>query len=265
MPQSKSFQAYGLIRGKGSGKGIPGLQVEVVDKDFIRDDRLGLVITDEDGRFKLHPLRPDTIDTSLPAATECLPQCAILNALHKCKPFVAHIVYDLRSRSLTGSGNGLRPNATVYGHADRCLEPLRRPPRSRVHRLIEDDVIHTVGKLVALALVPIACFVNVRELFVRYAPEVLFPHCRTVEALKDGQRHAFVRGTTGVFRVIYIAAFVNQNVLQRTCEIRLHRISSSLISCLTQRQIRVLYPPIGLSGLAVYAIPYWGACQASGS
>lgn len=53
MARTQSFRVHGQVRGKDSGKGVSGLQVEVLDKDFLYDDRLGLVVTDENGRFDL--------------------------------------------------------------------------------------------------------------------------------------------------------------------------------------------------------------------
>ena len=47
---------------KQTGKGIPNLIVEALDKDFIFDDRLGSVITDKDGRFEILYTKEDFQD-----------------------------------------------------------------------------------------------------------------------------------------------------------------------------------------------------------
>ena len=49
----KGFRIYGKIVAKKTGKGIPGLIVEALDKDYHTDDRLGSVITDKRGRFEI--------------------------------------------------------------------------------------------------------------------------------------------------------------------------------------------------------------------
>ena len=51
--ESRHYEIRGVIRGAGTGKGIVGLRVEALDKDFIYDDRLGAVHTNADGRFQL--------------------------------------------------------------------------------------------------------------------------------------------------------------------------------------------------------------------
>jgi hypothetical protein len=49
----KAFKIYGKVIVKESGQGIPNVIVEALDKDLIFDDRLGSVITDEDGVFQI--------------------------------------------------------------------------------------------------------------------------------------------------------------------------------------------------------------------
>lgn len=47
------FKIYGEVVSKKTEKGIPGLLVEALDKDFLIDDRLGSVFTDERGQFEI--------------------------------------------------------------------------------------------------------------------------------------------------------------------------------------------------------------------
>jgi len=49
----EGFKVCGKVIIKETGKGIPNIIVEALDKDLIFDDRLGSVITDKDGNFEI--------------------------------------------------------------------------------------------------------------------------------------------------------------------------------------------------------------------
>jgi hypothetical protein len=51
--KKKGFKIYGRVIVKETGRGIPNVIVEALDKDLIYDDRLGSVITDKDGNFEI--------------------------------------------------------------------------------------------------------------------------------------------------------------------------------------------------------------------
>ena len=53
MEKERAFKIYGKILEKESKKGIPGLIVEALDRDFCFDDRLGSVITNKEGNFEI--------------------------------------------------------------------------------------------------------------------------------------------------------------------------------------------------------------------
>ena len=50
---NKGFKIHGEVVTKETGKGIPGLVVEALDKDLFIDDRLGLAVTDDKGKFEI--------------------------------------------------------------------------------------------------------------------------------------------------------------------------------------------------------------------
>ena len=59
MKRSKNFKVFGRALNKETQQGIPGLLVEVLDKDDTLDDRLGSTITDQQGQFELIYARSD--------------------------------------------------------------------------------------------------------------------------------------------------------------------------------------------------------------
>jgi hypothetical protein len=62
MKQEACFRIFGTVRRKGSPVGVPGLQVQAVDKDLFFDDRLGTATTDTDGRFEIRYEAADFMD-----------------------------------------------------------------------------------------------------------------------------------------------------------------------------------------------------------
>jgi len=53
VEKERGFRIYGKVIERETGKGIPNLIVEALDRDFIFDDRLGSVTTDKDGNFEI--------------------------------------------------------------------------------------------------------------------------------------------------------------------------------------------------------------------
>ena len=47
------FRVHGQVVDARTGEGLEGLRVDVLDRDRLRDDRLGSVLTDAEGRFEL--------------------------------------------------------------------------------------------------------------------------------------------------------------------------------------------------------------------
>ena len=60
--EGRGFRIYGSVVSAKTGRGIPGLRVEAVDKDRIADDRLGAAFTDRGGRFEIRYDREDFQD-----------------------------------------------------------------------------------------------------------------------------------------------------------------------------------------------------------
>jgi subtilisin family serine protease len=60
--KDKMFKIFGKVLEKNTNKGIQGLIIEALDKDLIRDDRLGSAVTDEKGAFEITYGREDFQD-----------------------------------------------------------------------------------------------------------------------------------------------------------------------------------------------------------
>lgn len=61
----RDFLIHGEVMVKQTGKPLAGLVVEALDKDLFVDDRLGSVITDQDGKFEIRYDKTDFIDVFL--------------------------------------------------------------------------------------------------------------------------------------------------------------------------------------------------------
>lgn len=62
---ARGFRVYGTITDKDTGKGIEGLVVEALNKDFAHDEQLGTAVTDDKGRFELLYDRKDAREAYL--------------------------------------------------------------------------------------------------------------------------------------------------------------------------------------------------------